>query len=457
MMELEELKDNIIELQQLIDDLESADRSLYLQDSNIFLTLVEIVDDIKALVANVGEDGILDELEDILLIRDIKVLCLKLRKALGDMLNEVLLLLREFKDIPWVEAKYIETYVNKNHVAGKTDSIKEFLEDTNTVSLDARGKTYSAIDNITQIELNELDYGLTLLEKICIDEEHIRKKVESALIEYSNDFYQKTLKGLKREAIKFKTEDRSLHLSPEIWGKVMENEENALKLAVDGELSSFHDKEGLYDGFSEEQCKMMEDNGALMQKILDVGTDDELFDFDYAAEEHIRLYSLLTPENIDLFYYLILRHNIIRCETFPELKEKYEEWLNKYKEETLSDADRALLESLLNYVEKADWQKPANSENVKKFITKLFEHREFRDFFKEGKAGETSRVEVSMANILGYLKRYNLLAGTPTSISNGVFGNDQVNNINKGKDREGNKKFKDLLPLMDKYRQELIV
>lgn len=457
MMELEELKYKIIELQLELEGKKYMDKSILLQERFIFHSLVEIVDDIKAVVANVGEDGLLDELEDILLVRDIKKAYLKLHDSLWKMFNEVSSQLRNHKE-QWGDTKCIETYINNNHAAGRTDLTEEFLKNTNIVSLYARKYTCSAIDNIVQVEMNELDNGLTLLEKICIDEEHIRKKVESALIEYSNDFYQKTLKGLKREAIKFKTEDRSLHLSPEIWGKVMENEEKALKLAVDGKLSSFQDKEGLYDGFSEEQCKLMEDNGALMQKILDVGTDDELFDFDYAAEEHNQLFTLLTPENIDLFYYLILRHNIIRCETFPELKEKNKEWLNKYKEETLSDADKGLLGSLLNYVEKADWQKPANSENVKKFITKLFEHREFRDFFKEGRGAKTGRVEVSVANILGYLKDYNLLAGSPKKISNDVFGNEgQVNNINKGMNNDGNKKFKDLLPLMDEYRQKFIV
>ena len=453
-MDLEELKNKIIELQLILEPPIDLDVSLFLQDPSIFYSLIEIVDEIKAVVNNVREDGLLDELEEILLIRDIKDLYSKLRKSLWELFNDVSLQLKEFRDIPWVDSECIETYVNNNHAVGRTDLTKEFLENTNTVSLDARKNTCSAIDNIAQIEMNELDQGLALLEIICIDEEGIRNKVESALIKYSNDFGQKTIKGLKREAIKFKNEERSAHLSPKIWGKVLENEENALELAIKGELVSFRDKKGLYEGFSEEQCKLMEDNGKLMQKILDVGTDEDIFDFDYAAEEHNQLFALLTPENIDLFYYLILRHNIIRCETFPELKEKYEEWLNKDKEEALSNTDNVLLERLLNYVEKADWQNPANSDNIKAFVTKLFDHREFRDFFKEGRG---ARVEVSMANILGYLKRYNLLAGTPTSISNGVFGNDQVNNINKGKDREGNKKFKDLLPLMDKYRQELIV
>lgn len=452
-MELEELKLKIYELQLRFEGV-NEDKSLFLQDAVIFKSLVEIVDEIKTVVADVREDGKLDYLEDILLLRDIKKSYKELSITLWKIYYVALYELDRSKDKAWIEQKCAETYINNNHANGKTEFNTKYLEDTNTVSISAKTNTYFAIKKIWQIVENELYQGQDLLDKICTDDEFIRNKAESGLVEYSKYSYSRRHNKLKREVENLKNENEShLPLSPEIWGRAIDNEEEALTLAIKGELNS-RVSEKRFKGFSEDY-KLMEENGALMQKILDVGTDDDLFDFDYAAEEHNQLFALLTPENIYLFYFLILRHNIIRCETFPYLKEKYREWLNADDVETLSEADKVLLERLLNYVEKADWQNPANSENIKAFVTKLFDHREFRDFFKEGRG---SRVEVSMANILGYLKRYNLLAGTPTSISNDVFGNDkQVNNINKGMNHEGNQNFKDLLPLMDKYRQELIV
>ena len=455
-MELEELKLKIYELQLRFEGVK-GDKSLFLQDAVISSSLVEIVDEIKTVVADVREDGKLDYLEDILLFRDIKNSYKELDITLWKMFYDALYEFGKSKDNPWLEKKCAETYLNNNHANGKTEFNAKYLEETNTVSICAKTNTYFAIKKIWDIVKNELELGQELLDKICTDDEFIRNKAESGLLEYSKYFYSKRHNKLKREVEYLKTEKEShLPLSPEIWGRAIDNEEEALTLAIKGELNS-HIGEMRFKGFSEDY-ELMEENGALMQKILDIGTDEDLFDFDYAAEEHNQLFALLTPKNIELFYFLILRHNIIRCETFPYLKEKYKEWIKADNAETVSEADKVLLNRLLNYVEKAEWQNPANSENIKAFVTKLFDYREFRDFFKVGKGSRNGRVEVSMANILGYLLNYNLLANSPKNISNKVFGNeDQVNNINKGKNHDGNKIFKELLPLMDKYRQELIV
>lgn len=141
------------------------------------------------------------------------------------------------------------------------------------------------------------------------------------------------------------------------------------------------------------------------------------------------------------------------------------------KEIILSSQDEALLKRILDYVPRGDWQMPATVDNVSLFLTTLFggnmvildkEDREmtrsFREFFKGGRAGEdTDRVEVSVANIIGYLKSYQLLAGGQKQISTDFFGYDiQVNNINKGKNGESSQAFIDLFPLMDKYRVKVI-
>ena len=138
----------------------------------------------------------------------------------------------------------------------------------------------------------------------------------------------------------------------------------------------------------------------------------------------------------------------------------------------LSTQDQALQKRILGYVSHGDWQMPATFDNVRAWLSTLFggdtagldeedveKTRAFRDFFKGGRAGEdTDRVELSMANILGYLMSYQLLAGGQKQISTEFFGNDgQVNNINKGKNGEGSQAFKNLIPLMDKYRVRVIV
>ena len=108
-MELEELKYKIIELQLELEGKKYMDKSILLQERFIFHSLVEFVDDIKAVVANVGEDGLLDEVEDILLVRDIKKAYLKLHDSLWKMFNEVSSQLRNHKE-PWGDNKCIETF-----------------------------------------------------------------------------------------------------------------------------------------------------------------------------------------------------------------------------------------------------------------------------------------------------------------------------------------------------------
>lgn len=137
----------------------------------------------------------------------------------------------------------------------------------------------------------------------------------------------------------------------------------------------------------------------------------------------------------------------------------------------LSTEDQTLLDRILGYVDCGDWQQPATADNVRLFLSTMFggdmaklddedaeKTRLFRSFFKDGRAGkDTGRVEVSMANILGYLMRNQLLDGSPTRVSNDFFGSDKlVNNINKGKKGEASQAFNSLIPLMDKYRERII-
>ncbi len=142
----------------------------------------------------------------------------------------------------------------------------------------------------------------------------------------------------------------------------------------------------------------------------------------------------------------------------------------KIEDYTLSSQDQELLEEILAYVEKGNWQHPATAENVSCFLRTLFgaeiariDHEDiektkmFRDFFRRGRGRNGERVEVSMANIIGYLMKHDLLCGGPQQISEEFFGNYyQVNNINKGKNGEGNMTFRNIIPLMDKYRRRVI-
>jgi len=188
---------------------------------------------------------------------------------------------------------------------------------------------------------------------------------------------------------------------------------------------------------------------ALLCDLLDA--EDGIFSF--ADTQRLELY-LADCE------YSISKKAVVAFVRFKYVMELISPYLCKNENDSasISSQDQALLKRILDYVPCGEWRMPATCDNVRLFFTELMENAEFRDFFKDGRAGsETDRVEVSLANILGYLMSYQLLAGGQKQISTDFFGYDiQVNNINKGKNGEGSQTFKNLIPLMDKYRVQVI-
>lgn len=146
--------------------------------------------------------------------------------------------------------------------------------------------------------------------------------------------------------------------------------------------------------------------------------------------------------------------------TFDEVEE----------EEILSEQDSKILEEIIALVNRGDWKSPATTENVGLFFRTLFgcnksmldkedveEANKFVSFFKIGRTGENSRVNISFANMVGYFIK-NVLLDNSSQIANEHFfkEKDLVSSINKGKNDEGSALFKSLIPLLDKYRKRII-
>lgn len=140
------------------------------------------------------------------------------------------------------------------------------------------------------------------------------------------------------------------------------------------------------------------------------------------------------------------------------------------EEDMLSEKDSKILEEIIALIYRGEWKLPATTENVELFFRTLFgcekskldkedveEAKKFVSFFKIGKTGENSRVNISFANMIGYFINNSLLDNSPKKVSQQFFKNENlVNNINKGKNGGGSAQFKGLIPLMDKYRKRII-
>ena len=210
---------------------------------------------------------------------------------------------------------------DKSYVSFKADAIG--IKSLNQ-SLDIIYKVWTIISSFRE----------QLYPEIC--KEYYYEKLEQEFRCYTIKNINKFQRSLNHETQRFKR-NRSIALTPEIWGDLLHNEDIAYDLAIKGCFVDNIEKQ--FDAFVDADREAMESNIELLQKILDISEDGMLFDFEYAKESHINLIDTITSANVNLFLKLVLRRNLMQCEMFPHLKEKHETWLrqgltDKYKPET---------------------------------------------------------------------------------------------------------------------------
>lgn len=147
--------------------------------------------------------------------------------------------------------------------------------------------------------------------------------LEKGLRQYAIEVGKDVERDLKIMAQGLKP-SRNATIDSNVWGKVMDEEDRIYNSAISGKWGE--DDERLLEHISATKEQLTE-NFALLQKIKTSSFDEELFDIRLSVKNH-QLLSSINTENLDLFYELVLRRNIIHCEMFPEeLRAKYDEWL----------------------------------------------------------------------------------------------------------------------------------
>lgn len=296
--------------------------------------------------------------------------------------------------------------------------------------------------------------------------------LEFELRQYTKEVGSNVERDLKKTAQELKP-SRSSHLNPDVWGEVMKKEDELFDLAIKGKLGEVEEKR--FENISATKEQLM-DNFSLLQKIKTTCLDGELFDIRLCVETH-QLLSSLNSENLDLFYELVLRRNIIQREMFPdELRAKYDEWVNPPREQQtnekgdagLSEARKSKLEELISKMQNGQWKEPATSDKIARLLKTIF-GRDISPLdegdinlcermwaWAEGGGGD--RNIVVPANLAGFFSEENLLAGSPKEISNDLFGksNNQSNNINKGNPKRCSNAFNEVLPFLRKYTNKIV-
>lgn len=231
---------------------------------------------------------------------------------------------------------------------------------------------------------------------------------------------------------------RNAQLTPDVWGKVMEEEDDLYRLAISGQLGE--NKEKRFENIFDEQRKQLTYNASLLQTIKNTAVDGELFDIRLSVESQ-DLLSSLNADNLDMFYELVLRRNIIQREMFPDkLKDVYEEWLNGYKEQEDPEGNDAEENACstespndLNYYAptinlqtllKQDWFKEVrtnemyNSKWTDKFVNDLMATQWGNGIAQDwAVTGEREKKNQIKGYILGLLKDTEVIDGSYDSIA----------------------------------------
>lgn len=318
-------------------------------------------------------------------------------------------------------------------------------------------------------------YPEQLLSDNTPNQEDIINAIDKGLRKYAKEIGRRVERDLRKTAQSLKP-SRNAPLTPDVWGRVMQEEDDLFDLAINGKLEE--NKEKRFDYIFEAQRKHWTENYPLLQKIKTTCLDGELFDIRLAIETH-QLLSSLNADNLDLFYELVLRRNIIQREMFPdELEDKYEDWANPIEEQQpVEDEDTGLdaarqskLDEIIGILKKGDWKQSVTAENIELLLntvfgkdTSLLDKEDIDNCKKmwslvEGGKGKDRKVIVS-AKLAGFMGREeNLMKNDgPKAISDELFGkhNSQVSAINKGKLGCSND-FDAVIPFLKKYIDKII-
>ena len=347
-----------------------------------------------------------------------------------------------------------------------------YLPTINNESHDARKAVFTTLSKIFFILTTEMDIGIEIVTNLNPSFDDFKQAINNDLREWHFSFGKSMIRNMKEELNRHFKEYRTAPYTPELWGELLATDEEALNLAKRRGLADCDTAK--QEHWGEDMKKQMDENSELMQLIYSSCRTDELFDL-RMFDDIQQFISLLTPDNLSMFYDIIVRRNLIQCEMFPELRTQHEEWLNRVNEQSvaseetsLNNARQSKLDEIIGILQKGNWKLPATAENVTLLLNTVFGRDvslledgdellcETMWTYVEGVRGDN--MKVAPANLAGFFSEENLLNGSPKTISDEMFGkgNNQSNNINKGNSSRRSNAFKEVIPFLTKYTNKII-
>lgn len=480
----EEIESLMYFLHHQIEEINNySDKSLFFQNPQIidgWLALVRAIEKIETWEAAEDKTKWEDRTETyvayLLTLRDFYFKYQKLYKEYYEQLSKILECYGGWLEGECVSAEGIEAF-SADHYCDDledVDDIIQHLTNLNHDSLNARSAVHSVLTDILGLMMPVMNRGALIITGMNPTIEDFVKAIDDDLREWTFSFWKSMFREMKEDLNRHFKEYRTAPYTPELWGELLASDEEALNLAKRKGLSNCDTAK--QEHWGEDMKKQMDENSELMQLIYSSCRTDELFDLRMADNQQ-QIISLLTPENLSMFYDIIVRRNLIQCEMFPELKNQHEEWLNRANElpnedeETgMSKARQSKLNEIIEILQKGNWKLPATAENIKQLLNTIFgrdmslledgDEQQCEKMWNLVERGSGNRMEVVPANLAGFFLEENLLNGSPKTISDDLFGksNNQTNNINKGKGTPSNCSiaFIAVIPFMRKYIDKII-
>ena len=210
------------------------------------------------------------------------------------------------------------------------EDIDQYIEEVNSRSNDARNfviKTISYLFAILQAIMNKA--GQTVIDLKPSDEDFV-KAINDDLRGMTHSYRNSIFEDMKEDLIRHFKAYRTAPYTPELWGELLNADEEALLKASRHELAKCDAVK--QEHWGEDMKEQMDKYGELMHLIYSSCRTEKLLDL-RNADIVQKFVNLLTSDNLSMFYEIIVRRNLIQCEMYSELKAQHNEWLNPSKDD----------------------------------------------------------------------------------------------------------------------------
>lgn len=334
-----------------------------------------------------------------------------------------------------ISSNVIDLLSGRQYLGVLKRDITQNYSELNNKLLKARSDEFSALMEINNFLLDVMNQVGQNIMSFNPSFEDFAKAIDNDLREWTLNFGNKLIRDMKEDLTRHYKEHRTDRYTPELWSDLLDADEKALNKAKMQQLAECEDPR--QEHWGEDMKRQMDENGRLMQQILSSCRSDELIDLGNAENvEHF--IPLLTPDNLDMFYEIIIRRSLIQCEMFPELKEQHEEWLNNGNEQSdnieSTSPDEADLN--LNYFApkknlqellKQDWFKEVRTNEkyneawtdgfVSNLMATQWKHAIAQDWAVTGAREKKAQIK---GYVIGLLKDNGVLKGSYNSIAEKV-------------------------------------